>query len=334
MGKGFRWNLLVVLVVLVVAFSLFRCSDGKGGKADTVSAPDSTVYDTASDSTGDAGDAGKELAASDGLPDSYTEVASVCAQYSGGYRLNTTCQPKETPISSTICVKQDGCNVTMYVGAPALAATASTEGLVGSGGQPAAVFTLETVADSALVSYEDTAGNTFKCEGIALPGPVADLTSYCCEVVAQNCPGANEKCGLVSAGQGGSIVTACLPQTGTVTEGAPCVRASEELEGYGHDDCANGLFCSSLLYESLEARQCLKLCKSEPDCNQGDLCLSSATAPATGVCTATCDPFAPVCPEQLGCTVLFALSGTELKPAGVCMISKRLPEGSPVRKDL
>lgn len=324
--------------LLLLTLALCSCSEGTA-KRDAVSAQDAAVEtlpsgDAAPDLTGDADGAGAgEVSAADLLdtgapPETVAEVTPVCGQYAGGYQLNATCNPDKVRISNSMCVAQNGCDVTIYFGATMFSGTATEEGLVTSSEQSSAICTLGPVADSGQLVCEDTTGTPFKCQGTASPETVAGAGGYCCDVVSQDCTGIAEKCTVVAVGQAGALVTTCLPETGTVPEGEPCSRSSEALDGYGHDDCASGLFCTSIISESMEARRCVKMCKSEKDCGDGESCLSGSTSPSTGLCVPACDPFAADCPGQLGCVVRITQLELGQMTAGVCMYSKRLPEGS------
>jgi hypothetical protein len=143
-----------------------------------------------------------------------------------------------------------------------------------------------------------------------------------CDPVGQTCSDpAASKCTLVNTG---GNRPACVPLTGDVEEGEACVRAPE---GFGHDDCAPGLFCTFIDVLPPSAggtRHCRRLCHQDGDCSEGGRCaILDAEAPANGFCGTPCTPFGADCPDMLECSRLW------FGPEGVSgsFLTCRLPAG-------
>ena len=132
-----------------------------------------------------------------------------------------------------------------------------------------------------------------------------------CDVARQNCCNAN-KCTAVGETVSGvdnySVSAAtCIPSSGVGGEGDACTRTSA-----GHDDCASGLFCTTLGDPKLTDLHCRRLClQSSIQSNQGCGASTSCFAlmevnvfPRVSVCLPGCRMFGNDCPAGQDCSLV------------------------------
>ena len=107
-----------------------------------------------------------------------------------------------------------------------------------------------------------------------------------------------DKCTVI----GPSRDRACVSATGSGALGAACTGSD------GSDDCADGLYCSTL---GGTAPTCHALCQLDTDCLTGEACIALDGAHLIdGVCTATCAPFGSSCGAQQTCAGAYDETGT------------------------
>jgi hypothetical protein len=116
-----------------------------------------------------------------------------------------------------------------------------------------------------------------------------------CDIVKQDCPGGTDKCTLVTDATTQPVYPACVPPTGSKTDGQPCTRAysDDDPRAPGHDDCAAGFFCSTV-GQPANAKTCQRLCESDTTCETATnnaywRCYArDSRTPTDGTCIATC----------------------------------------------
>lgn len=256
-------------------------------------------------------DAGVDVRADDTPTDVETPIDAPpldapagCEDVSGGYFWAIDC-PSFTEVfglPTTECLTQTGCTVTDYADSqpvqtyPVVGTTITSVGLSGP-------YEVTCVADYG-------ASPTFHCEAVAsgLPTLTCDATgarsrlagasSFCCDVVAQDCSG-GQRCTSYGAPSisDAARFTACVPN-GTLAEDAACVRPRDIP---GDDDCVAGLYCSNFEQPDAATRTCRPLCAAESDCAAGQICSVLASAPATGICRPTCTLGGADCGAGLTC---------------------------------
>ncbi|MCA9657684.1 MAG: hypothetical protein KC486_05030 [Myxococcales bacterium] len=125
---------------------------------------------------------------------------------------------------------------------------------------------------------------------------VADPADEGCDTWEQNCP-EGYKCGPYSEGGGWWSDTRCVPVVDAPKQlGETCSYAGDLFAG--EDDCAFGLMCWYLDYET-QIGTCAALCggtPDEPSCPPGSACTYVSRDIGLGLCIDFCDPIAQDCP--------------------------------------
>jgi hypothetical protein len=145
-------------------------------------------------------------------------------------------------------------------------------------------------------------------EGV-LAGVGETTNGESCDVVAQSCKDPqNPRCSILNVGTttAPSLEPRCVSQNGSAPEGAVCNSSA-----LGYDNCARGLWCSSVGHAAGDSR-CSPLCHRDADCSSGEFCAAFGdSAPGDGLCLKRCTPFGNDCPSGLSCADVFSdIDGT------------------------
>src|SRR5689334_19332843 len=141
-----------------------------------------------------------------------------------------------------------------------LVACAAEDDLTADASSPAAGE--EDRDDAGAVRHPD-ASDAGEAHDAAAPSSAAVI----CDPRGQDC-GDEAKCAITAAIPG-AFELACVDILGDVSEGEPCER---NAEGFGHDDCAPGLFCSfigELGPDQGGTRRCHAMCENDEQCGHG-----------------------------------------------------------------
>ncbi|MBM4343318.1 MAG: hypothetical protein FJ100_08065 [Deltaproteobacteria bacterium] len=330
-----------LLFVLAAALALPRCaSDPKPAAtadgattADTAvadgSPADGAVADTAKadatkaeTGTGDATTASDTKAGStgDAKPADVAKKLPTCAEAAGGWVVTGTCSTGGASIPYA-CMKAKDCTLTW-----------ETDYRNWSGPLTGATYALKNGTGSEKIdgTFEsmDTGSYTYAGPGITCNATMERFVSTvapqpCCDPVGQDCADKNTACVPMAEQWNGQeiLTTGCLPLAdgATTSEGAVCKLAAEQ-------PCAAGLLCARPVGVSSGSEgTCKKLCAAATHCGSIQSCVIVGGAPKTGVCSATCGPFATAgdplaCPAGFGCSPAAVASAQAERELGtVCL---------------
>jgi hypothetical protein len=125
----------------------------------------------------------------------------------------------------------------------------------------------------------------------------AEVEPAACPQFPEACPGVTSKCTLLFLGLEEGYRSACLADDGDVATDGPCERSAP-----GHDDCAQGGFCSAvgLGLPDRGPFACRALCSSDAPCPEPQRCLRLPGGDF-GVCLESCAIFSAACSGGARC---------------------------------
>lgn len=240
-------------------------------------------------SAGNAGSAG--TAGSSGSAGAAGSGGAACTNFAGAYVGMGTCNSMLTTFPQALCLKQTACDISIAAPVVTFSGTVVGDTATAKAPQPVPQTCVAKPDGKGGVAITCSAdGLSISCQGTITPVTVNDATEYCCDTVKQDCADPARRCQHVVISDQYSA-NACIPLMGEVPEGGSCKRISNDLQGYGRDDCAKGLLCTRFGMPSSEPMTCRKLCNTTDDCAQGQGCANDANVPQGGFCSAACDIF-------------------------------------------
>lgn len=342
--KKVVWAAILVLALLALVFGCEESSpDEEQVDGDT---PDGDVPDGDTpdgeepDGDGTDGDPedgdGPDGDTTDGDEPDGDDVAVQCEEFSGAYDLVGACDPALLSFFNFACVRQaENCDMELFVTSAAFVGQAQENGFelesVYSTAPTTCTGLREIPGDPVAITCE-VPDYSVTCIGEATPiPPIADATSACCDACLQDC-GASDRCTVVSHGEQRPFVSACIADTGAVSEGESCSRSVAGLAGVGRDDCAKGLMCVNYGSPSLDQRFCRRFCAADSDCGQGEACNAGMlNVPRIGVCSPSCDPFGDgeECAGGTACAMITGINrdSSQFLASGFCMPGQNLAAG-------
>ena len=154
-----------------------------------------------------------------------------------------------------------------------------------------------------------------------------------CDIAAQDCPTATEKCTVALNDTNVNMPWSSVCRNdGTVTLGNMCIRESEGAAGVGRDNCVKGTYCTALGTLSGDfgaaSRKCRTFCRGGGACGAGEFCrpLTSSVTTIDGICIPSCTPITGTeCTNGAWCTPLAdydMVTTGECTPSGTAKLNE------------